>query len=88
MPVLSMRRNYFISEGCSIIMDDYRPLLLENIALGASIIRQAGLLDPKLQSDLESTHWLMENNPPGEALEGFKRISSSGEIATLRYFCS
>ena len=62
-------KHYFRSEGCYILNDDYRPLSHENTVFGMSIIGQGFLKDPQLLSGLESTHWLMVNNPPGEALE-------------------
>ena len=65
-------KNYFQSEGFCILPDDYRPLSSENIAFGTALIGQGLLQDPKLLPDLESNHWHMTNNPPGE--EALQRI--------------
>ena len=62
-------QKYFESEGCCILPDDCRPLLFENIVFGTSLIGHSLFQDPNLLFDLESTHWLMTNNPPGEALQ-------------------
>ena len=62
-------KNFFESEGCCILPDDYRPLSCENFVFGTALIGQGLLQDLKLLSDLESNHWLMTNNPPGEALQ-------------------
>ena len=62
-------KHYFKSEGCCILNDDCRPLSRENIVFETSIIGQGFLQNHQILSGLESTHWLMANNPPGEALE-------------------
>ena len=72
--------NFFESEGCSIIPDDYRPLSCEDIVFGGAMIGQVLLQDPKLLSDLESNHWLMATNPPGEALQHILTRYKPGEM--------
>ena len=62
-------QKYFESEGCCILPDDCRPLSFENIVFGTSLIGHSLFQDPNFLSDLESTHWLMTTNPPGEALQ-------------------
>ena len=52
--------NYFETEGWCILPDDCRPLSFENIVFGTAMIMQ-GLL--------QSNHWLMDTNPPREALQ-------------------
>lgn len=62
-------KNYFKSEGFCIPPDDYRRLSCENIVFGSVIFSQGLLLDSELVSDLESNHWLVATNPPGDALQ-------------------
>ena len=62
-------KNYFESEGFCIPPDDYWPLSCKNIVFGSAIFSQGLLIDSELISDLESNHWLMATNPPGEALQ-------------------
>ena len=62
-------QKYFQSEGWSILQDDSRPLSLENVVFGTSLIEHHFFQDPNALSDLESNHWLMKNNPLSEALQ-------------------
>ena len=62
-------QKYFESEGWYILPDDCRPLSFEDTLFGTSFVGYSFFQDRNLLSDLESNHWLMDTNPPREALE-------------------
>ena len=71
-------QKYFESEGCCILPDDYRPLSVENILFGTSLLGHGLFQDPNLLSDLD---WLMVTNPPGEeALQHILSIYKPGHM--------
>ena len=72
--------SYFQHEGFCIPPDDYRPLSCENILFGTAMINHGLLQDPKLVSDLESNHWLMSTNPPGDALQQILTTYKPGQM--------
>ena len=72
--------SYFQREGFYISPDDCRPLSCENILFGTAMINHGLLQDPKLVSDLESNHWLMSTNSPGDVLQQILTAYKPGQM--------